>query len=387
MSDSSDSDPDTLSGSDQDSDHRADTPEPEDRSANYKIPKTGKRIWTDEQIENLKKNFRNLENLDKSILGCLTFKEMAAMGGKRDKGNRILTEKLAENFERVRTFPVRVEAGEDHCTGVAHKARFLRGYVGNSQNLWVQARTVMGLTGLDSISNYETVSVGLNGYVGSRVWHEVHSPSSKALSIRMLTHSAMKSAWNAKEKEGDEKGFDSVQEIRMAVVVLDTCIRKVMPWNFAFTTVSFFLHTVNFGEGELGGRVDHLDFVADFVDEILRYNAQAWDEERYFMSAQEVAAKWSALLLRHNADSSPAKGASVSRDKKPDSAKGAERAKQGGKVPPGVCKLFQNKDCKHTGNKHSAPWDASYILRHVCAEYLKDKKRFCMGDHPRVEHK
>lgn len=202
ISDSSegDSDPDSLDSSDPDD--RADSPGPDAERQAYKIPKIGKRIWDNAQIENLKKNFRNLENLDSSILGCLSFKEIAAMGNKRDRAGKILTEKLAETFERVKTFPEKVEAGEDHCTGLAHKARFLRGYVGNSQNLWTQARVVLGLAGLDAISNYETVSVGLNGYVGSRVWHEVHSPSSKQLSIRMLTASAMKTAWNTSEKGG-----------------------------------------------------------------------------------------------------------------------------------------------------------------------------------------
>ena len=223
---------------------------------------------------------------------------MVAMGGKKDKNNKILTEKLAENYEKIRSFPTKIEAGEDHCTGQAHESRFLRGYVGNSQDLWVQARKKMGLTGLDPISNYETVSIGLNGHVSSRVWHEVHSPSSKLLSLRMLTNASMKTAWTAQEKNNDVKEFDSLQELKMAVVALDVCIRKVMPWNSSFATIAIFLHSVNFGEHDLAGKPNQLSFLADFVDEIVRYNAQAWDEERFFMSAQEVAAKWSALFLR-----------------------------------------------------------------------------------------
>ena len=282
-------------------------PDPDDRTAapelhretSYRIPKIhSKAIWSPEQLKNLRKNFRNLENFDDSILASLTFKEMVAMGGKKDKNNKILTEKLAENYEKIRSFPTKIEAGEDHCTGLAHESRFLRGYVGNSQDLWVQARKKMGLTGLDPISNYETVSIGLNGHISSRVWHEVHSPSSKLLSLRMLTNASMKTAWTAQEKNNEIKEFDSLQELKMAVVALDVCIRKVMPWNTSFATVAIFLHSVNFGEHDLAGKPNQLSFLADFVDEIVRYNAQAWDEERFFMSAQEVAAKWSALFLR-----------------------------------------------------------------------------------------
>ena len=299
---SSSSEGETSSSSSSDSE-----PDPDDRTAapemhkesSYKIPKKhSKAIWSPEQLKNLRKNFRNLENFDDSILASLTFKEMVAMGGKKDKNNKILTEKLAENYEKIRSFPTKIEAGEDHCTGQAHESRFLRGYVGNSQDLWVQARKKVGLTGIDPISNYETVSIGLNGHISSRVWHEVHSPSSKLLSLRMLTSASMKTAWTAQEKNNEIKEFDTLQELKMAVVALDVCIRKVMPWNSSFATIAIFLHSVNFGEHDLAGKPNQLGFLADFVDEIVRYNAQAWDEERFFMSAQEVAAKWSALFLR-----------------------------------------------------------------------------------------
>ena len=299
---SSSSEGETSSSSSSDSE-----PDPDDRTAapemhkesSYKIPKKhSKAIWSPEQLKNLRKNFRNLENFDDSILASLTFKEMVAMGGKKDKNNKILTEKLAENYEKIRSFPTKIEAGEDHCTGQAHESRFLRGYVGNSQDLWVQARKKVGLTGIDPISNYETVSIGLNGHISSRVWHEVHSPSSKLLSLRMLTSASMKTAWTAQEKNNEIKEFETLQELKMAVVALDVCIRKVMPWNSSFATIAIFLHSVNFGEHDLAGKPNQLGFLADFVDEIVRYNAQAWDEERFFMSAQEVAAKWSALFLR-----------------------------------------------------------------------------------------
>ena len=104
----------------------------------------------------------------------------------------------------------------------------------------------------------------------------------------------------------------------MAVVALDACIKKVMPWNASFATIAIFLHSVNFGEHDLAGKQSRLAFLADFVDEIVRYNAQAWDEERFFMSAQEVAAKWSALFLRKFA--STQKGAGSDSPSKPEKA-------------------------------------------------------------------
>ncbi len=378
----SESSSDDTASSDSDPDPDGAGSSNEAKTPHYRIPKKSK-VWSAEQILNLKKNFPCIEHLDDSILACLTFKEIANMGGKRDRNSKILTEKLAANYERIRKFGVKVEAGEDHCTGIAHSARFLRGYVGNSQELFVQARKNLGIAGLDPISNYETVSTGLNGYIGAKVWHEIHTPSSKVLSIRMLTDSAVKSAWLSHDKVPEVKEFESVQELRMAVVALDAAIRKAMPWNAAFSTLAVFLHSVNFGEKELEGKSHKLIFLADFIDEIIRFNAQAWDEERYFMSSQEVAAKWSALLLRRFA-AEPTGAAAGGPRRRPDTRE-SHRPEE--KVPPGVCRQFQVGKCPHNGDKHSANWDSEYILRHQCAFYLKDKKRYCFGNHSKANHK
>ena len=368
----------SSSSSDSDSDPGADNPDPE--KPKYKIPKYGK-IWSPDQIENLKRHFPYLEHLDNSILVRLSFKEMVAMGGKKDKGNRFLSEKLAQNYEQIRKFATRVVAGEDQCTGKAHEARFLRGYVSNSQELFVQARQKLGISGHEPISNYETVSVGLNGYLSARVWHEIHSPSSKLLSIRMLTSSALKSAWLPHDRVGEVKEFESLHELRMAVVALDAAIHKVMPWNAAFSVLAIFLHSVNFGERELEARENKLAFLADFIDEVIRFNAQAWDEERFFMSSQEVAAKWSALILRRFAPDSTQNGAGRMPQRSRDSFRPEDR------VPPGLCRQFQIGKCSHNGDKHSAKWDPDYVLRHQCAQYLKEKKRYCFGNHAKSNHK
>ena len=165
------SDSDSTSDSDSDPDKEEEADDPATETPSYRIPKKGRRLWDSKQIENLRKNFKNIENLDDSVLAFLSFRDIASREGKKDKQNRVLTEKLSENYEKVKKFPVRVEAGEDLCLEKAHDSRFLRGYVGNSQDLWVQARKKIGIPGLDPIANYETVSVGINSFLSSRVWH------------------------------------------------------------------------------------------------------------------------------------------------------------------------------------------------------------------------
>lgn len=321
----------------------------------------------------------------------LTFSEIAKLGGRKEKGGRVLSEKLAANFERTKSFPTLVEAGEDDCTGQVHKSRFLRGYVGNSQDLWTQGRRVLGLSGLPPISNYETVTMGLNGFVSARVWHEVHNPSSKVLSIRMLAPESMKQSWNTQDKLGEVKDFSSMSELKMAMVVLDVCIRKVMPWNHAMSTLAIFMHTIEFGEVDLSNHNEKLSFLADFIDEVIRHNAQAWDEERHFMPAMELATKWSTALLRKLGGTARKSGGTKQEKASPGKQKQAPAKKKnegdrGDRAPPGVCKKFNQGECTHPGDKHSASWDPEYILRHVCSQYILAKKRYCMGNHAKGAH-
>ena len=355
-------------------------------TSSYRIPKKGRRIWDSKQMENLRKNFKNIENIDDSVLAFISFREISSNEGKKDKQSRVLTEKLAENYDRIRKFPSRVEAGEDSCTDKAHDARFLRGYVGNSQELWIQARRKLGVTGLDPISSYETVSTGLNGFVSERVWHEIHSPSSKHLSIRMLTSHALKSVWSSSEKGGEVKEFDSMHDLRMAVVALEACTKKVYWWNSSVTTIAIFLHTIEFGEIDLAAYSDKLTILADFIDEILKFNAQAWDEERFFMSAQDITSKWSALLVRKNVAHASKPSATGSR-KKPENSSGSSKVKERVKYPPNVCKLFNKGTCTHSGDKHSAPWNPNYVLKHCCTKFVQAKNEYCMEQHAAKDHK
>ena len=129
------SDSSLSSDSEDDPDNEEEIEDNLEPSKTYRIPKKGRRIWDAKQIENLRKNFKNIKHLDDNVLAFLSFRDISANEGKKDKQNRFLTEKLAENYEKVRKFAVKVEAGEDSCTERAHDARFLRGYVGNSQDL------------------------------------------------------------------------------------------------------------------------------------------------------------------------------------------------------------------------------------------------------------
>ena len=114
------SDSDSSSDSDDEPDDEDVPISTPDNTSSYRIPKKGKRVWDTKQMENLRKNFKNIEHLDDNVLAFLSFRDISSNEGKKDKQNRVLAEKLAENFDRIRKFAVKVEAGEDLCTERAH---------------------------------------------------------------------------------------------------------------------------------------------------------------------------------------------------------------------------------------------------------------------------
>ena len=72
----------------------------------------------------------------------------------------------------------------------------------------------------------------------------------------MLTSHALKSTWLSPLKYAEVKEFDSMHDLKMAVVALDVCIKKVFWWNCSFATVAIFLNTIEFGESDLAGFSD-----------------------------------------------------------------------------------------------------------------------------------
>jgi hypothetical protein len=135
------SDTEEDSHSDKERDAREDDREARRRLSTYQIPKLhkGKR-WNKEQLENLRKNWPHLKNFDDSVLQDATLTELTAMGKQKVSGSRLLSQTLSANFEQLQHFPTKVGKGEDDCLGLVHPARFLRGYVGDTQELWKQAR-------------------------------------------------------------------------------------------------------------------------------------------------------------------------------------------------------------------------------------------------------
>jgi hypothetical protein len=351
----------------------------------FKIPKCPKnKIWNAEQLDNFRKNWPHLKNFTDSVLENATLSELTAMGKQKVSGSRLLSQVLSANFEQLQNFPTQVEKGLDDCTGLAHNSRFLRGYVGDSQELWKQARAEWGPEGIDPVANYEVGSLGIGDLLTHRVWAELHKPNSRLLSIRLLSPKSVEEAWKQSDKSDSPKEFENLQDFKVAMACLEGGFHRVMPWNLSFKALHFFLISVNFGESELSGKSGRLHFLSNFVDETLRANARNWEEKKPFLSYQDLSVKWSSDLIRRIG--SGATGSNSS-NKRGDKEKGEKKEKLSPKIPRWVCRRFNEGRCDSKDDRHVSPWDPNFFLRHVCSKWIQNRNKCCLENHPLNEHK
>ncbi len=94
------------------------------------------------------------------------------------------------------------------------------------------------------------------------------------------------------DKSDTPKEFDSLFDLKMAMVTLEGAMHKVMPWNFAYKTIYIFMVSVDFGESDLAGCDTRTQILANFVDEALRANARNWEEKKKFLYHQDLCIKW-----------------------------------------------------------------------------------------------
>jgi hypothetical protein len=94
--------------------------------------------------------------------------------------------KLLLNAQQLEKNPVRGEAGWDDRKKVLDSARFLGGASCSSQQLWLQAREVLGPHGVLPLGNYDLDAVGYGGCVTPRCWTVLHDPSSSDLKLKLF---------------------------------------------------------------------------------------------------------------------------------------------------------------------------------------------------------
>jgi hypothetical protein len=170
----------------------------------------------------------------------------------------------------------------------------------------------------------------------------------------------------------------------LALTTLEGGFHRVMPWNFSFKALNFFLVSINFGESELSGRAGRILFLSNFVDEVLRINARNWEEKKPFLSYMDLSVKWSADLTRKLGSAPPTNDPGGRRNGK---SKQDKKEKPSPRIPRWVCRRFNEGRCEQKEDRHVSSWDPNFFLKHVCSKWYPEKNRCCLESHPLNEHK
>ena len=294
---------------------------------------------------------------------------------------------MQKNLEKIKKNPMKVEAGEDNRSNKLHKSRFIGGHICQNSEIWLEARETVGIAGLDPISRYDSEGVGLSGHIDCHIWALLHNPGSKDISITRLSPEALKAARmsNDRDSESCKKEFKSINEICHALASLRTATHMIHPWNMSVVTLEYFLNSVHFGERDIFSVSERVNFVTEFIDEVLLFNAEAWDDNMPFLGASGVGQKWT----RDMAVKGPSGSKSNQKGKEQKLFQPQQRfqTKERKLLPGNVCRRFNFKFAQPRMKKScNAPWDSTVKLKHVCG-FQKPNKTFCMGKHPLIEHK
>ncbi len=103
----------SLSSSDSEAEDREDEDHQRRKAVRtFKIPRREAATpWTEEELENFRKNWPHLKNFSDSVLKHATLSELTGMARQRVSGSKILSQKLSANYEQILNFPEKVEGG------------------------------------------------------------------------------------------------------------------------------------------------------------------------------------------------------------------------------------------------------------------------------------
>jgi hypothetical protein len=241
--------------------------------------------WTESEMDNFRKMYPHLKNLEDSILKRASLRDITSMGKQKVSNGKFLNQTMTSTYEHLCNFPEQIPAGPDDCTG-------------------------------------------LGDLLTPKVWAKIHKPNARDLSIMMLSQGSVTNAWKDSDKTDAPKEFETLFDFKMAMLTLEGAIHKVMPWNFAFKTVYIFVVSVDFGESDLSENSARVQFLTNFVDEALRANARNWEEKKKFLSNQDLCVKWNSHLTRKGALLKPTKGSGGKQDQS-KTGRGIQREEKG----------------------------------------------------------
>jgi hypothetical protein len=115
------------------------------------------------------------------------FQLNAALVKESKNASKIQTNaKLLMNAQQLEKNLEWIEPGWDDRKKMLHRARFLGGASCTAQQLWLEAREVLGRNGIMALGNYDLDSIGCGGCVTPKGGHYYTTPSSADLKLKLF---------------------------------------------------------------------------------------------------------------------------------------------------------------------------------------------------------
>jgi hypothetical protein len=352
---------------------------------------------TDSDLKTMREKFPFLREFSDSFLRankpeCLIKMEATHLKMREIERQKDAEDRLAANRSALGSNPTLVKEGLDDRWSVLHPGRFLPGAGCSAAKLWLEARKVIGLSGVAPLGNYDMSSIGLGGFVTAKGWVELANPASAKMSIKLFNINNCKAKATNLKDGGDAElaEFSEIGEFQLALRTLRSAAMLAMPWNLSFTALENFLVSSHFCKDDIGTLDKQAQLLTSFTDYILAENASRWRNSEPFLSSGDLKSAWQSFFS--------------ARPQAALAKKAPQQTKE--KQQPGNNRNRQNSN--RTANRHSLPsipvcykWNAGscakpdgqcfthygLALRHVCDERTNpaNLREFCGQAHKRID--
>lgn len=296
--------------------------------------------------------------------------------------------KLTANASKLHLNPTRVEAGLDNRKNVLHAGRFLGGASCTGQEMWLQARSLLGEEGVTPIGNYDLDCVGCGGSVTPKGWLELHNPGSQELRLRLFylpnVGNFGLSAKKVNLQDGEESLSigDSLREIadmdslRAALNTAREALHSALSWNRSIGAIVGFMTNSNWLQQDLAGNSKRAQVIVEFVDYVFGRNALNWENSVPFLGTDELAHVWATWKGKRSA--------LFSKVPEKANAQGASGPKQQ-RVRNNMCRKWNRGICPNQADPHCKTTFGNTLM-HGCSALTAGNKP-CGLDHKRADHK
>ena len=374
---------------------------------------------TADHLPILRDHFPHLSSLPDSFflstpMEVLTKMESNAMKKLSLEKGKNLEDKILANQDTM--VPILVKEGFCNRREALHPARFLPAPICSAQELWLQAREVIGPAGIPPVANYDLASVGLSGYVTTRGWVEIHNPGSSSMALKLFSMANVNNKVAATRRislannedtleVGDSlKEVCDLQEFQRALRAAREAMAFALPWNHSVAALEGFLASSNFLAKPLGGKTNRVSILTNFVDHVFALNGDRWRNKQGFLTVLELSSLWSIWAAgRVEADKeNSAPGNPHPKGQGNKSSKSSKGPSQGGKQAasqsqpprpkpagsinqaPDLCRRYNFGICPNPDNNCLTA--AGVKLKHICNHLDPVTSAKCTQAHIRIRH-